>query len=75
MKKYRIIEVQENNKVHYEIQYKWLIFWLMETEYNISEVGTKTDVIEFKTIQEAKDYINSKNNLRKIKIVFYENGK
>ena len=68
--KQRIIKYTNGDKVHYEVETKFMFIWFTVKESNWSDIGCDSDTIKFKSEEEAADYIKKELNQIKSEIVW-----
>jgi len=68
MEKNRIVKITTYDKIHYEVQYKFLFWWITETYFDCSIDGLMSGdyPYEFKTIEEAEIYIKNQHTKTEI---------
>jgi hypothetical protein len=76
--KFRIVEITQGNTIHYEVQKRFLIFWITETYFDccIDALMAGDYPLQFDSVEKAENYIENKGvkkEIVKYEIVKYEN--
>lgn len=71
----RIVEIKENDVIHYEVQYKFLFWWrtyiIEDFNFCSDGIGSGFDIAKFLTLREALLFVNSLQ--KKPKVVWQSN--
>lgn len=68
MEKNRIVKITTGDKIHYEVQSKFLFWWTTETyfDYSIDGLMSGDYPHEFQTFEDAENFIENKKTKREI---------